>query len=496
MELADYVRILRAHWVAIVLFTALGTGGASGWVLLQTPVYTANATGTIRPATSVDQASTAMMYESLAKSQVKSYVEWGQSRSVAEHAIASLGLDTSPEALVGRISISNPADTPVLRVTATAPEPGAARDLATAWLEGLAIEGTLAADGSMQQGMLLQLVVTESAVLPSTPSSPNVRLALALGALVGLALGVAFAVVKSVLDKRIRSAEQIQRLFGHSVLGAVPNERRMDDETRIVLDGAGGQSHEQGRAATESFREIRTNLKYMGVDDPPRVIVVTSSLPGDGKSTTTANLAIAIAASGQRVVVVDGDLRRPTIASTFNVLEDVGLTDVLIGQAELDAAIQPWGPSGLLHVLGAGSIPPNPSELLASRAMQILLTELSAHAMVLIDAPPLLPVTDAAELAAQVDGAIVVASYGSTTTDVLGKAFQNLEQVHARVLGVILNRMPRRGLDSGYYGRGYDGYYSGARNPDAVAHVPAPGMPSAPGRRDTRLSESEPANAP
>jgi capsular exopolysaccharide synthesis family protein len=216
----------------------------------------------------------------------------------------------------------------------------------------------------------------------------------------------------------------------------------------------------------------------MDVDNPPRVIVVTSPLPGDGKSTTIANLAIALAASGQQVILVDADLRRPTVHKTFNLVGGAGLTDVLAGRSAIADVLQPWGTSGRLAILASGKIPPNPSELLGSERMHSLLAQLSKHAIVLIDAPPLIPVTDAAILTHNTDGALLVGSVGKTTYEGLNKALQNLQKASARPLGIILNRVPRRGGGYGYgYGYGYRSAYQ-TRVDDELDTQDAPFEPS------------------
>ncbi|GAA0999016.1 polysaccharide biosynthesis tyrosine autokinase [Subtercola frigoramans] len=325
--------------------------------------------------------------------------------------------------------------------------------------------GTSSGTSSAAETPLTFLVPVESAIVSPQPVSPNVRLAVALGALIGLILGLVYAVVRNVFDRRIRSAASIEKQFSVPVIGTLPTDKRLTDLLRIIPasdDQADSAGSRHDYAIGEAFRTLRTNLRYMHVDNPPRVIVVTSPLPGDGKSTVTANLAIALAASGQPVVVVDGDLRKPSVASVFGVVLGVGVTDLLIGSAEIADLLQPWGRTGILRVLGAGAIPPNPSELLGTQGMQTLVSELSREAIVLIDAPPLLPVTDAAILATIADGAIVVVSAGKTTTDELEIALANVAKTNGQVLGVILNRVPTTTLA----GRGY-GYYSGSYVADA-----------------------------
>lgn len=450
--------------------TLLGGAAAFGWTLVQPKVYTSEASGIITTGVSEDLGA-ALVGDNYAKSRVKSFVDVATSQGVAEHVIAQLELDESPSALIGRVTVTNPLDTAVLKVTASASTPESAQQLAEAWIAGMsaqisAIENSgpaaspqLDEAGNPIEGADPESVVGfqtfDAATLPGGPSSPNTRLAVALGLLVGLALGVGYAVIRTTLDRRIRSVAALTDAFDVPVIGSVPFEKSFTPERRLIGNADGAD----GRSLAEAMRKLRTNLQFMNVDHPARVLVVTSSLPGEGKTTVTANLALAIAASGQPVVVVDGDLRRPMVAKTFGLVGSAGLTDVLIGRATLNEVMQPWGPTGRMAVLAAGSVPPNPSEMLASDAMRATLSQLARHAIVLVDAPPLLPVTDAAILTARTDGAIVVAYAGRTRVDALEQSLAELAKVKGRVLGLVLNAVPRRGADADAYGAHYGGYY-------------------------------------
>ena len=203
--------------------------------------------------------------------------------------------------------------------------------------------------------------------------------------------------------------------------------------------------------SAESFLKLRTNLQFMDIDNPPRVIVVTSPLPGDGKSTVAMNLAAALSMSDRRVVLIDGDLRRPVLADSFGLIEGLGLTDVLIGSVQFEEVAQQAGGLPNLLVLAAGRVPPNPSEMLGSKAMRRLLERLAEDYTVIVDAPPLLPVTDAAVLTASADGALVVVSAGQTLDTQLRDALTNLQAVQGHTLGVVLNRVSPRSTSAGYY---------------------------------------------
>jgi capsular exopolysaccharide synthesis family protein len=200
-------------------------------------------------------------------------------------------------------------------------------------------------------------------------------------------------------------------------------------------------------------------LRYVDVDNPPRSVVITSSLPGEGKTTTACNLAIALAQDGSKVLLVEADLRLPRVAEYLGVDGSLGLTDVLIGQTDPQAAIISWQ-RGLLDFLPSGAIPPNPSELLGSKHMVDLLEQFTrSYDIVVIDSPPLLPVTDAAILARVADGALLVTRYASATKENVTDASEHLHQAGARLLGTMLNFAPaRKRAGYGYgYGYGYGG---------------------------------------
>nr|WP_243861833.1 CpsD/CapB family tyrosine-protein kinase [Frigoribacterium endophyticum] len=266
---------------------------------------------------------------------------------------------------------------------------------------------------------------------------------------------------------------------------------------------------------SEALRELRTNLAYVKVDAQPRVIVMTSPQPGDGKSTLAANLAESLAVSSdQRVVVIDCDLRRPTLSKVLGVSEGAGLTDVLSGRAQLHQVMQQTEAASNLWVVGAGRIPPNPSELLGSKTFQDLVSTLAEHATVILDAPPVLAVTDAAVLAAKADGVLMTASAARTTFDQLDRALQLVTRGGGDVLGVVLNRVPTKGRDAreyGYFGGSYY-YYEGdvgtggevgpgagsgpvAPSPEAVT-APAPVVAATPAATPEQAQAPAPAAAP
>lgn len=443
MELTDYLRIVRNHWLAVTACVLLCAVAAFGWSSLQPKVYAASSSGFVTAGSDGD-AGLDNLNDVLSKSRAASYVVLAKDRETASLVIDDLGLDVSPEGLVSNIDAAQTPDTVIIQITARASAPGAAQELADAWVAALAarvadVEGA----GKSRAGMRIE--VSESAQLPTSPTSPQVERNVLLGAVLGGLLGLGYAVVRSMLDRRLRSAEDVDRVSDVAVVGSVPD---LGGTPGLFVTVAGVGAHTQ---AAEAIRGLRTNLSYMDVDNPPRAIVVTSPKQGDGKSTLAANLAAAIALSGQSVTLVDADLRRPNVASLLGLDDAIGLTDVLTNRLSLADATQRHPSIEGLTVLTSGSKPPNPSEILGSQAMRLLLEELSEAGLVVIDAPPLLPVTDAAVVAHWADGAIVAVSAGRTLDTELGSALEHLRAVHARPLGVILNRVSRRNVGSGNY---------------------------------------------
>jgi capsular exopolysaccharide synthesis family protein len=481
MELRDYLRGLRRHWIAILLMTLVGAGAGYGWTLLQTPVYVAGSSGYVS-STGVEDLGESTLGDSLARSKVPTYLEIAEWRTVADYAIEELDLNTTPEALVQRIEVSNPNDTTFIKVSAQGPSPAEARALAEAWIEGMSaavddIEGN-GTPGSAP----VTILPGDEASLPSSPSFPDVQMAVLVGAILGLGFGIAFAMIRTVSDRRIRAAEDVEQHTGVSVVGTIPIVPGLTDETRLVDPATSGSTGKNGTfAVAEALRALRTNLQFMDVDHPPKTIVVTSPLPGDGKSTVACNLALTLAAAGSTVVLVDGDLRRSMVAKTMGLPGGAGLSDVLAGRASLAEVLQRTPKSNNLLVLAAGSVPPNPSEVLGSERMHGLICDLAKHATVIIDAPPLLPVTDGAVLAHQADGALVVITLRKTTFDLLDKALDTLRKARGRPLGIVLNRAPLRGADAAAYSyeyrRDYTSSASAAANAGPV-EVPTPATPS------------------
>jgi capsular exopolysaccharide synthesis family protein len=448
MDARAHFRLLLRSLPVLIALPVIAGGAAYGYTKLQTPLYEATASVYVS-AQSAASATDLSQGNTYTQEVVKSYAQIAVKPIVLDQVIKRLGLDTTPAALAPRVTADAPLNTTVLNISAVDASPAQSAAIANAVTTALVdVVPELSPSATGTKKSSIKITPVQSAVEPAGPISPNLPRNLALGLILGLALAVAYAYARAALDVRIRSVQDVQAVTDRPILGGLLYDRSVPAHPLVVhLDPKDPRA--------ESFRTMRTNLQFIEFAGKSRLVVVTSALPSEGKSTSASNLAIALADAGERVLLVDADLRRPRVHTLFGLDGAVGLTDVLIGRQTLADAAQPWGDRGLA-VLPSGAIPPNPSELLQSHAMLDLLATLREdYDTVIIDAPPVLPVTDAAILAKLTDGAIVVAAANRSSRNHLRAALTALEQVRANVLGMVVTMLPRRGADAGGYGYGY-----------------------------------------
>ncbi|MFI7431292.1 polysaccharide biosynthesis tyrosine autokinase [Micromonospora sp. NPDC049836] len=430
MDVLGYLRLVRRHWwiVLVTLMAALGT--AAVITVRTAPRYEASVTFFVTtPSQGVTDAYQGGLF---LQQRVKSYADLLSSDRLAQSVVAENPLGLTADQVQRRISTTTEAGTVLLRATFTDTDQTRAlkttETLSAKFVE-LVQKVETPPDGKAPP---IKLELVSGPRVSSSPVSPQPVRNLIIGALLGLLLGAGLAVLRGLADVRMRDAAALQRVTGSPLLGEIPFEAGAKSAPLIV-----GEAANSPRA--EAVRKLRTNLRFVDVHEPARVIAVTSALQGEGKTTMACNTAIALAEAGWRVLLIDADLRRPKVADYLGLDGGVGLTDVLVGDVQVGDVVQRWGDKSLL-VLPSGSTPPNPSELLGSKAMADLLVALRESAdIVVIDTAPLLAVTDGVVVAVQADGALLVTQQGRTSRSQVAAAARALHSVSVRLLGCVLN---------------------------------------------------------
>ena len=489
--------VRRRRWWVIV-FTLLVGGVSLTFSLSQPDEY--SATAQILVQSSTDATTPGSTQIPVSQTDVQTELTLVTSAPVAAAVARQFG--TAPPITTAEVGQTN-----VMAVTATAASPARAADIANAYArdfvsyrQQVASQTTTAAETELRgqvdrlasqikslghrlrTATLASALLNQEAVLkeqlaqievsgasnlggvelvtpatpPAGPSSPRPVRDTLLGLATGLCLGLGAAFARDSLDDRLSSKEATEEAADAPVLAMVPLVAmwRMRKQPLVVTRS------DPTSLAAEAYRSLRTSLQFVRQEQRARTIVITSPAASDGKTSTLANLGVAFAQAGDRVLVVSCDLRRPRLGQFFGVDEEPGLTTVLADGTPLEDVIQPVAGQQRLWVLPAGRVPPNPAELLNSpRVRQIFKTLADGFDLVLIDSPPLLPVTDAVLLAQVADGVLLVASAGQSRRADLRRAREKLTQVNATVVGVVLNQVTREtGYGYGYghgYGHGY-----------------------------------------
>ena len=467
MTILEFFRTTRANLWLLIIGIVVGAAAGFGYASLQPKVYAASSSGyvTVGESGTVDVLSGS----TAAKERARSYAAIVSSEAVAQKIkqnTPELSLTTGQ--IRSSITAAAGENAALITVSAKASSPKNAQLLANGALQATAdyikeieqnpgnaqalVNGDSTA-ASPTGGNTVRVIPLNNASVNPPLVAPNYQQNVLIGAGTGLVLVYAAIFLRRALDQRIRTRDDATKATGASVLGVLPVSDDLNEDNIVKGDT-------DDHIAQESIRQLRTNLRFVNVDTPPRSFIVTSAVPGEGKSTVSLSLARAMADAGSPVILIDADLRRPTVAKKLKLDAKVGLTQVLAGQVEIANAVHQLGESNLF-VLPAGRIPPNPSELLGSDKMRQLINELSEEFIVVVDVPPLLPVTDASLLSHSVDGVILVGSIGRSHREQMTEASNILKKVNANLLGMVLNRAPRKGLGNSYYGFGYASAYVG-----------------------------------
>lgn len=433
---------LRKFWIGIIVITLLGGVLAYGASSTVTPTYQARASlfFTLNHGDTAADLSQGSLYT---QSQMESFAQLASSSRVLQPVIDDLGLDRTPTQLNRSLDIVNLQDTVILEVRVTSESPEQAAEIANSIAESTSttvrdIASTEGGDAAISANLI------EAATVPSVQVAPNKTRDTALGLAAGFLVSVALAFVLALMDTRIPTVDVLTQTVRRPILGTVSRFRKHPKDTSnlVVARNPLGPT-------SEEFRRIRSSLAFTGIDGRLQRMLVTSCHPSEGKSTFASNLALTIADLQHRVLLIDADLRRPSIAQTFGIEGAVGLTDVLVGEVEYDDAVLPRGGTAL-DVLPSGPIPPNPAQLLTSTAMAQLLDRVAEqYEFIIIDAPPMTNVADAHLLAPLVDGAIIMVDAKKTRRATLRRAVEEFESAGGAVAGLVLNRVRKQ--TAGYY---------------------------------------------
>ena len=438
MDLADFLSLMRRRWFVVLAVGLAGVAVGVVYTLVATPKYVAVAELLVSTTGGTSTADLAQGSE-YAQQQAANYALVATKEVVLDPVIHSQHLDMTVDELSREVSASASLDSSLVSVSVEDSSPSRSAAIANAVTDSLAeLVGELGPTGR-DAGVDVRLTTVQRATTPVLPSSPKVNLIGGTGFIVGIIAGLAFVVLKEMMGAKIRSPEQINQLFDLPVLGSIGFDRRALSSPVLV-------DEKSWSMRGEAFRKLRTNLRFLRAGSANNVFVVTSSVPGEGKTSTCVNLAQTLAASGRSVVLVECDLRKPSLGQYLDQEDSVGLTTILADDRSLESSLQEWVAGGF-SVLFAGEVPPNPSELLDSDATQMVLEELQdSFDVVLIDTPPVLSVTDATVLAGRYGGAILVTACGRVGVRDLGTAVETLRMSGTHVLGVVANftSVPRR----------------------------------------------------
>lgn len=437
MDAAAFLALLRRRWLPLLLCLLAGIGGSIVQTRSTPEQYRSSAKLFVNlPARDIDDALRGVQ---LTTQLLESYAQIAESRTSAEKVKTSLGLPESAGDVRDRIDATPEPDTLLITISAVDRDPVRAQSIART---AAAVFTETIRDLEQGRSAAVEARVIDSATRPSAPFEPNPRRNLLLGLALGLLSGLGLALLLDALDRSLKTPAQGAHLFGAPMLALIPRRRDADTKQLITVEDPLSQ-------ASEAYRSLRTAVRFLDPDNPLKTLLVTSPSAGEGKTSTAANLAIALAQAGERVVLVDADLRRARVAEMFSLEGAVGLTNVIRRQMPVTEALQGW--QDTVAILASGPLPPNPSEILGSQSMTTLIEELSDLAdIVIFDAPPVLPVTDAVVLATQVDGVLVVARYGRTQRSLAAEAHRRLQGVGAHLVGFVLNGVPNS-ASRGYY---------------------------------------------
>lgn len=438
LHLSEILKIIKRKLLVIIIATFVAvaaTGLISLYVLI--PEYEATTTLLVQPINLLEEIT----YNELIANEklVTTYTEIIKSRLIAQDVILRMNLNISEEELLKKVRVVGIKNTLITAITVTSPDPLQAVSIANSFAHSF--------QDNLSEIMKVENVsILDEARLEENPKpvSPNPLINMAIMFFLIFNAGIFLAIFSEMIDKTVKLQGYASEIFGLPLLGIIAKYPQKNEQL-VCLDMPKSPQ-------AEAFRTLRTNVSYMQLTKRIRTLQITSSIPKEGKSLIIANLAVAMAQDNKKILLVDCDLRKPSIHKIFAIANSRGTTSILTGELDVDRVIVKTKQPNL-DVIASGPVPPNPSELLDLERFKELIGQLKEkYDTILLDSPPVLPVTDGQILAKYADAVVMVIKLGSTQSESVKQAKYMLEHVNARLIGVVLN-----------YGRsqskGYDYYY-------------------------------------
>ena len=453
MTIADLLQIVRKHLASAIISFVVVFAAVAAVTFIMPPKYTATAEVFATYAGQSGETQTTNDMSSGANylnTQITTYPELVKTEAVLQPVIKDLGLDMTTTDLADVVTATNPTNTFMVDISAEVGDPQQAADIANSVAKNLSdqISSDLYNNSSSSSGSPIKLTVVQKAQTPTGQSSPNIPLYLAMGLILGIIVGIGVALLKDILNTKVDSTDDVRELTHASSLGTVPQAAILDDSRPVVAAQPAGSE-------AEEFRRIRTNLSFLtttATQGHGRLLVITSTDPSEGKTTVSSNVAVALAEEGKSVLLIDADLRHPSVAHKLGIEGHVGLSHVLSRQASPADVIQKyWKPN--LHIMPAGKRPANASILLNSDLMKEMVDQaLTQYDYVIIDTAPLSVASDATVFGRMAGGLVLVTGKGVVEKKELRSTATALQTAEVPILGFIFNFAdPKKIHSKNYY---------------------------------------------
>lgn len=449
MTIADLLQVIRKHVVAAIVSFVVVFAAVAAVTFVMPPKYTATAelfatyTGQSGETQSTSEMASGASYLT---TQIKTYPELVKTESVLNPVISDLGLDMTVKELSSVVTATNPTNTYMIDIAVEVGDPKQAADIANSVAKNFSTQ--ISSDLYTTGGKIspIKLTVVQQAQVPTSQSSPNVPLYLAAGFVLGIIVAIGVALLKDILNTKVDTSDDVRDITHASSIGSIPDDASLDDTRPAIVAQPNG-------VIAEEYRRIRANLAFLrsGGQEGGRLIVVTSTDPSEGKTTTSVNTAVALAEDGKSVLLIDADLRHPSVAHKLGLEGHVGLSHILSGQASpLEVVQKYWKPN--LHILLAGKRPANASILLNSDIMRELVNQaLTQYDYVIIDTTPLSVSTDATVFGRMAGGLVLVVGKDVVEKQELASMTESLKTAEVPILGFIFNFADAKKMHSSNY---------------------------------------------